>query len=116
MGYIMTHRGSGPDGAEEYIAAICVGGIDGEVWPSILMTSVLGCVDLAAEQRHQVRQIPKTAPTMPTVAISATMAPMIRPVWEELPILPLLEELLGADPDAELLHTLMRSTAMALVG
>ena len=41
----MTRRGSGPDGAEEKIAAICVGGIDVGVWPSRLMTSVLGSVD-----------------------------------------------------------------------
>ncbi len=41
----MTRRGSGPDGAEEYIAAICVGGIDVEVRSLRLMTSVLGSVD-----------------------------------------------------------------------
>jgi hypothetical protein len=31
--------------AEEYIAAVCVEGIDVEVWPSRLMTSVLGSVN-----------------------------------------------------------------------
>jgi predicted aconitase with swiveling domain len=41
----MTRRGSGPDGAEEYIAAICVGGIDVGVCPSRSMASVLGSVD-----------------------------------------------------------------------
>src|SRR6266478_1882063 len=60
--------------------------------------------------------MPKTAPTSPTAAIPATTPPMIRPVCEELPLLPLLEELLGADPDAELLRTLVGSTATALVG
>jgi hypothetical protein len=41
---------------------------------------------------------------------------MIRPVWEELPSLPLSEEELGADPDAELTRTLLGSTEMVLVG
>jgi hypothetical protein len=41
----MTRRGSEPDGAEEYIAAMCVGGIDVEVWSLRLTARILGSVD-----------------------------------------------------------------------
>lgn len=73
---------------------------------------------MAAERRLRARQMPKTAPKTPTAAIPATTAPMMIPMWEELPLLllPLLEELLGADPDAESARTLAGSTETALVG
>jgi hypothetical protein len=42
---------------------------------------------------------------------------MMTAMWEELPpLLLLLEELLGADPDAELTRTLAGSPEIALVG
>jgi hypothetical protein len=68
----------------------------------------------AAERRRRARQIPKTAPRIPTAAIPAITAPMIVPVCEdELPLV--LEELLGAEPDAELTRTLAGSTEAGLV-
>ena len=59
-----------------------------------------------AKRHSRVRQTPKIAPTTLTAAIPAMTAPMTRPMWEELPSLPLLEVALGVDLDAELTRTL----------
>src|SRR6266851_1401018 len=69
---------------------------------------------MGVSRRRRARQTPNTAPRTPTAAIPATMAPTITPMWEELTVF--LEELLGADPDAELTPTLAGSTETALVG
>ena len=42
-----------------------------------------GPLRAAAARRRRARQIPKTAPSIPTAAIAATTPPMIAPVFDE---------------------------------